>query len=56
MKRLKIGYFADGKWAHNAFELLNNDSEIQIMFICTRYDTQDEVLKKIGRASCRERV
>ena len=48
MKRLKIGYFADGKWAHNAFELLNNDSEIQIMFICTRYDTQDEVLKRLA--------
>lgn len=48
MSKLKIGYFADGKWAHNAFKLLNNDECIQIMFICVRYDTQDEVLKQLA--------
>ncbi len=46
MKKLKIGYFADGKWAHNAFELLNVNTQIEIMFICVRFDTKDEVLKQ----------
>lgn len=48
MSRLKIGYFADGKWAHNAFQLLNNDEKIQIMFLCVRYDTQDDILKQLA--------
>lgn len=48
MNKLKIGYFADGQWAHNAFKLLNNDPEIKIMFICVRYDTQDNVLKELA--------
>ena len=49
MSRLKIGYFADGKWAHNTFKLLNSDEEVQIMFVCTRYDTQDDVLKQLAK-------
>lgn len=48
MNKLRIGYFADGQWAHNAFKLLNNDLGIQIMFICVRYDTQDDVLRKLA--------
>lgn len=48
MGKLKIGYFADGQWAHNAFKLLNNDPEVNIMFICVRYDTQDNVLKDLA--------
>lgn len=48
IKKLKIGYFADGKWAHNAFNLLNKDKNIQIMFVCVRYDTQDLILKDLA--------
>jgi methionyl-tRNA formyltransferase len=48
MSKLKIGYFADGQWAHNAFKLINNDPEIKIIFICVRYDTQDNVLKDLA--------
>jgi len=44
--KLSIGYFADGLWAHRAFEKLIIDNEIKINFICVRYDTQDEVLKE----------
>lgn len=42
---LKIGYFADGPWSHNAFEKLIGDKNIKIEFICVRFDTEDEVLK-----------
>jgi methionyl-tRNA formyltransferase len=43
--KLKVGYFADGKWSHFAFKKLIVDSEIEICFICVRYDTQDTKLK-----------
>lgn len=39
---LKIGYFADGKWGHNAFEKLNKDDDIEIKFICVRFDSVDQ--------------
>ncbi len=41
---LKIGYFADGPWAHEAFKKLIIDKQISIQFICVRYDTTDKVL------------
>jgi len=43
---LKIGYFADGPWSHNAFERLIDDPLIKIEFVCVRYDTKDLTLKK----------
>ncbi|MPL68887.1 Methionyl-tRNA formyltransferase [bioreactor metagenome] len=42
---IKIGYFADGPWAHNALEKIINNSEIEISFIVVRYDSVD---KKLG--------
>ncbi|MBV6493607.1 MAG: Methionyl-tRNA formyltransferase [Turneriella sp.] len=42
---MKIGYFADGKWSHEAFKRLIADKEIAIAFICARFDTQDTTLK-----------
>jgi len=44
IKPIKIGYFADGKWSHEAFEKLIIDETIDIRFICVRYDTKDETL------------
>lgn len=41
---MKIGYYADGSWAHKAFEKLVNDSSIEIVFMTVRYDKRDEVL------------
>lgn len=49
--RFKIGYFADGPWAHEAFELLNADPEIEIQFIVPRTDTEDDILKKYADAN-----
>jgi len=42
--KLKIGYFADGKWSHKAFEKFIKDKDIEIKFICVRYDAEDKVL------------
>ena len=44
--RLKIGYFADGPWAHGALELLTNDPNLEIAFVCARYGRPDEYLRK----------
>ena len=43
---LRIGYFADGPWAHGALELLKNDPRIQVSFICARYGRPDEYLRE----------
>jgi methionyl-tRNA formyltransferase len=45
---LKIGYFADGIWAHRAFELINEDNRFNISFICVRYDSGDLVLENLA--------
>jgi len=42
---LKIGYFADGEWSHRAFLKIIKDIDIEIKFICVRFDTQDTTLK-----------
>lgn len=41
---IKIGYFADGPWSHKAFEQINADKTMQIVFIMVRYDKQDATL------------
>lgn len=43
--KFKIGYFADGPWSHNAFERIQADPEIDIVFIVPRSDTTDDTLK-----------
>jgi methionyl-tRNA formyltransferase len=43
--KLKIGYFADGPWSHQAFDKLIKDETISIQFIVPRSDTNDETLK-----------
>lgn len=46
---MKIGYFADGPWAHKAFEKMAADHTLEIVFMVLRYDSQDEVLKRYAR-------
>jgi len=48
MSKIKIGYFADGPWAHEALKLLISDQEFEIVFICVRYDTRDPALIDMG--------
>ena len=45
---LKIGYFGDGPWSHKAFKKLISGPEIEISFICVRYGTNDQTLKKFS--------
>lgn len=45
---MKIGYFADGPWAHKAFEKIVKDKSIKIVFITVRYDKKDEVLLNLA--------
>lgn len=45
MKKLKIGYFADGPWSHKALEKLVIDDTLQILFICARNDKPDSILR-----------
>lgn len=41
---MKIGYFGDGPWAHEAFKKLENDESIEIKFVTVRYDNRDPEL------------
>lgn len=41
---LKIGYFADGKWSHEAFKKLIIDKDVSLEFICVRFDSNDDTL------------
>ena len=48
MKKIKIGYFADGPWAHKAIEKLLADETLEIAFVCARADNPDQILKNIS--------
>lgn len=41
---MKIGYFADGPWAHKAFDKIISDSSLEIQFLTVRYDKRDSEL------------
>ena len=43
---MKIGYFADGPWAHKAFDRIISDHSIEIQFVTVRYDKRDAELIK----------
>ena len=45
---MRIGYFADGKWGQNAFLMLEAMADVEIVFVCLRFDTPDAVLKKMA--------
>ena len=46
MKMIKIGYFADGPWSHGALDLILESDNFSVEFICARYDSPDQFLKK----------
>lgn len=45
MKKIKIGYFADGPWSHKALSKLLSDETLPVGFVCARNDAPDPVLK-----------
>ncbi|TLD96498.1 methionyl-tRNA formyltransferase [Helicobacter jaachi] len=50
MRRLKIGYFADGIWAHNAFRKIIESKRFEICFVTPRFDSTDNTLLELSRA------
>lgn len=50
MNKIKIGYFADGPWSHQALDKLLSDDTLEVRFVCARNDRPDPVLKlKAGK-------
>jgi methionyl-tRNA formyltransferase len=49
MKKLRIGYFADGPWSHEAFNKIIQDTSFEIAFIVPRSDTQDTTLLEFAK-------
>ncbi len=49
-EKIKIGYFADGPWSHNGLEMIIEDQNIEIKFICARYKNPDNILR--NKAKC----
>tara|TARA_B100001057_G_C22826782_1_gene941754 strand:- start:628 stop:1521 length:894 start_codon:yes stop_codon:yes gene_type:complete len=45
---MKIGYFADGLWGHNAFDLMTKNKDLKILFVCARFDNSDQRLKELS--------
>lgn len=45
---MKIGYFGDGPWAHQAFKKIVADETIKIVFLTVRYDKRDQILIKLA--------
>lgn len=45
MKKIKIGYFADGPWSHEALKRLLLDNTLEVAFVCARNDAPDTVLR-----------
>ena len=43
---MKIGYFADGPWSHNAFKKIIKDPQFDILFVVPRKNTNDTKLKE----------
>lgn len=48
---MRIGYFGDGPWAHEAFKRLIVDSTIEIKFVTVRYDNRDPVLMSLAEVN-----
>jgi methionyl-tRNA formyltransferase len=49
MKKIRIGYFADGPWSHKALARLLADETIQVVFICARHDKPDKALRLVSK-------
>ena len=45
---MKIGYFGDGIWAHEALKKIIQDQTLEIVFVVLRYDSQDVVLRELA--------
>ena len=48
-QKFRIGYFADGPWAHEALKILVADESIKVCFICPRSDSHDVILEAFSK-------
>lgn len=46
---IKIGYFGDGLWAHEALKRILADEDLEISFVTVRYDKRDSVLISMAK-------
>lgn len=46
---MKVGFFGDGPWSHKAFNLLIEDKNFDVVFVCVRNDPGDEHLIKLAK-------
>ena len=49
INKYKIGFFGDDVWAHKTLYYLLNDQSVKVSFICGRYKTKDNKIKKIAK-------
>lgn len=45
---MRIGYFGDGPWAHQALELILKDKHFDVLFVCARFENPDPVLRSLA--------
>ena len=45
MKKIKIGFFADGPWSHIALQKIIQNPLIELAFICARHNSTDKTLE-----------
>lgn len=46
--QMKLGYFGDGPWAHEAFKKIAEDKSLKICFVTVRYDKADPDLIELA--------
>jgi methionyl-tRNA formyltransferase len=52
MSKLKLGFFGDGPWSHEALlKLLERRDDFEVKFVAPRFDYQDPELCQIARAN-----
>lgn len=42
---MRIGFFGDGPWAHQALEYIISESQFKVVYIVARFDSVDPILK-----------
>lgn len=48
MRKIVLGFFGDGPWSHGSLSRLLADDTLRVAFICARFDTPDEELRRIA--------
>ena len=47
MRKISIGYFADGVWGLNSLKKILKQNKINIKFVCLRYRTPDKKILRL---------